>query len=237
MLSRWSHLKQEALTLRENGTSITRIESSLKIPRSTLNGWFKTIQLSNEQKQVLLKNKLLALKNARLKTILWHNSQKANRLRVAEIQEKHILSKLNLNDNTILELALAMLYLGEGFKGNQTGLGSSDPLILNFFITILTNVYTLDRNKIRCELHLRADQNPKELKVYWSKILNIPLSKFTYCTIDKRTINIPTYSTYKGVCSVVCGNVAIQRKLVYLSQRFCEIVNQRAVSSVGRASH
>lgn len=227
MISRWSHLKPEAVQLRRKGASLTTIEKSLNIPRSTLSGWLRSIPLTQEQIVALSKKRYLALENARKKAVLWHNQQKEIRLKEAEHKALESLSQIDLQNNTILELALAMLYLGEGFKNDRTGLGSSNPLILNFFITSLIEIYSIDRNKIKCELHLRADQDPVALKYYWSEILNIPLSNFTTISSDKRTAGSPTYSSYKGVCAVQCGNVAIQRRLVYLSQSFCEkIVSQ-----------
>ena len=39
-----------------------------------------------------------------------------------------------------------------------------DPLILKFFIKALNKNYGITPNKIKCELHLRADQNPQKLK-------------------------------------------------------------------------
>ncbi len=159
------------------------------------------------------------------------------RLKKAESEARKLLSMLNLKDKSILELALAMLYLGEGAKGDDTSIGNSNPLILIFFINGLINVYGFDITKIRCELHLRADQNPRLIKEFWSETLKLPLSCFSSISVDKRTIGSITYPTYNGVCVLRCGNIAIQRKLLHLGRLFCEeIAHERAVSSVGRAS-
>jgi hypothetical protein len=233
MNSKWFNLKQQAIEMRTRGNSVRMIEGSLKIPRSTLSGWFKTITLSKKYQIKLRENWLNSLKNARSQAILWHNNQKEMRLREAENQALSILSTIDANDNSILDLALAMLYLGEGFKTRTgTGMGSSDPLILKFFIKVLISKYNIEVGKIKCALHLRADQDPIKLKRYWSKELGLPLANFNSPSIDMRTTGSPTYSTYYGVCVVQCGNIAIQRKLLFLSREFCK----RAVSSVGRAS-
>lgn len=222
MQSQWSHLKVQALQMRSNGTSITTVEKELNIPRSTLSGWFKNISLTKEQKSILQKNRNNALVFAREKAVVWHKKQKTNRLKKAEEEARVTLSKLNPKDKNLLEITLAMLYLGEGFKNNRTGLGNSDPIVLKFFIMAIKKLYSFDSSNIKCELHLRANQDPLEMKKHWPSELNIPLSNFTSISIDKRTIGMITYPEYKGVCSVNCGNIALQRKLVYLSQRFCE---------------
>jgi len=127
------------------------------------------------------------------------------------------------NSKEIVELGLALLYMGEGFKkSSKTGMGNSDPLLLKFFLIILLNIYKVDIEKIRFELHIRADQNPELIKKYWAKKLEAPLHRFKSISIDKRTIGKNTYENYKGVCVIDCGNVAIQRKLVYIGKKFCE---------------
>jgi len=222
MISKWFKLKPKVILLRKQGKSITYIEKNLGIPRSTLSGWLKDIILSKKQYQSLRKRSNQALVVARKKAILWHNNQKVERFRFAEIEAEKTLIKIR-NDSEVIELALAMLYLGEGFKKSvTTGMGNSDPLILNFFLKIITSIYKIDLEKIRFELHLRADQDPELMKKYWANELNAPLHRFRQVSIDKRTMGNPTYPNYKGVCLINCGNVAIQRKLVYIGKKFCE---------------
>ena len=221
MRSKWFGLKPDAIKLREKGFSISRIERHFKIPRSTLSGWFKNVKLSQKQKEKLIKNWKNALVKARKKAALWHNNQKENRLREAEDQALKTIENIDITNKENLELALAILYMGEGAKKRiGTSMGSSSPLILKFFLTALKILYNLDFKKIKCQLNLRADQSPDKMKRFWAKELKIPIDNFGYVGIDKRTIGSKTYSYYNGVCHVFCGNVAIQRKLIYISEIF-----------------
>lgn len=222
MRSKWYELKSKAIKLRQKGTSLREVEKILKIPKSTLSGWFKNIKLTQKQQEKLKSNVLRVLAKARREAVKWHNKQKELRLIFAENQAKEVLSKLNIEDVSIMELALSMLYLGEGAKQGRTLLGNSDPMILKFFINALKKIYKLDVNKFKCELHLRADQDPDKMKKFWSKELNMSLISFTSVSIDQRTAGKPTYSTYHGVCVLQCGNIAVQRRLIYLSKLFCE---------------
>ncbi|OGE33639.1 hypothetical protein A3C59_00155 [Candidatus Daviesbacteria bacterium RIFCSPHIGHO2_02_FULL_36_13] len=222
MKSKWYELKPKAILLRQKGTSLRKVERLLKIPRSTLSGWFKTIPLTQKQQLILKNNHRISLIKARKSAILWHNRQKALRIKSAENEAIEVFSKLNINDVSVLELALAMLYIGEGFKADSgTGMGNSDPLILKFFIKALKKCYNLDTNNIGCELHLRADQESDIARKYWSEALNLPLTNFRSVSIDKRTIGSPTYPTYHGVCVIRYGNIAIQRRLISLANKFC----------------
>ncbi len=227
MVSRWLHLKKKALQLRRGGLSLGSIESKLGIPRSTLSGWFRDIRLSSQQKNTLSRNKLHGLAIARQKALVWHNTQKIKRLQDARSGAVKVLERIDIDNKDILELALAILYLGEGSKKKvETALGSSDPLILKFFLGALKKLYTIPTDKIVCSLYLRADQDPHEIKQFWASELSLPLNNFKYVNLDKRTKNSKTYSYYKGVCQISGPTVAIQRKLLYLSNLFCEKITK-----------
>lgn len=209
--------------MRKAGKSLLDVSLSLNIPKSTLSGWFKNIKLSKRHKKILEKKHADALVKARNISAAIHRQQKIDRLKYAEIEADKVINSIDLNNTNIAEIALSLLYLGEGFKkSSRTGMGNSDPGILKFFLWAMLNVYKLDINKIRFDLHLRADQNELLIKKYWSEELQVPLKRFTYIVKDKRTKNIVTYPHYKGVCVIDCGNVAIQRKLVYIGRKFCE---------------
>lgn len=218
-------MKPTATRYRRRGYSIRSIEQKLGIPRSTLSGWLKSIVLSKKQQQKLLKKWEDALTKARKKAVLWHNEQKHKRILEAQVSALKILERIDIKNPYSLELALAMLYLGEGSKRNvETAIGSSSPRILQFFLKAVQKLYYLDLKKIRCELYLRADQDPEKIKHFWSTTLKLPLSSFYQVNIDKRTTGSKTYPNYNGVCALRCGNVAIQRKLLSLSELFCERV-------------
>lgn len=227
MISKWADLKPLAIEMRKQGRSLKDVAKTLQIPVSTLSGWFKSIELTEEQEERLRNNWLNTLAEHRGKAVLWHNEQKRQRLEEAEIKAETTLKRIHTEDKAALTLALAMLYLGEGHKTDRTGLGNSDPLILKFFLSCLERLYDYDIAQVRCDLHLRADQDPDEIKKYWSAELSIPLENFKGVSLDQRTSGKATYPAYKGVCVLSCGNLAIQRELVYLSQKFCSrIVNQ-----------
>lgn len=232
MRSKWYHMKDSAISLRKQGISIGKIESRLKIPRSTLSWWFRSVKLTPEQKRVLYEDWKNGLVKARKQAVVWHNLQKEKRLRKAENEALLVLSRIKKEDKSVLELALAVLYIGEGAKKNiETAIGSSDPLILKFFLKALQIVYEFNPKNIKCQLSLRADQNPEETKKFWAKELGLPLDRFGLVSIDKRTVGSKTYPYYKGVCHLRCGNVAIQRRLMYLGNMYLKEIAQNSQGS------
>jgi hypothetical protein len=225
MISKWFKLKEKAIKMRRAGNSLRDVSLALSIPKSTLSGWFKDIKLSAKHQKALDKRHADALVKARKSAAIVNKHQKVQRLKLAELEANKVIQSIDLSNNGITEIALALLYLGEGFKKSETtGMGNSDPEILKFFLSTMLNIYNLDINKIRFNLHLRADQDQDAMKKYWSKTLEVPIDRFGYVIKDKRTQNSKTYSKYKGVCVINCGNVAIQRKLVYIGRKFCDKV-------------
>jgi len=222
MISKWYDLKSQAIKMRKNGASVRKVEKLLKIPRSTLSGWFRNIKLTKYQKEKLDENWQNALKKARKRAVIWHNRQKELRVKEAQDEAIKTFGKINVNDNNVLELALAMLYLGEGSKTQTTSMANSNPLIIKFFIKSLDKIFKIDKNLLKYELHLRSNQNELEAINYWSNELVINKSRFSFIK-DKRIAKTATYPNYKGVCVVNCGRIAIQRKLVHLGQEFCKI--------------
>ena len=101
MYSKWGETKLKALDLRKKGYSLRYIERRLKIPKSTLSGWFKDIKLSEGQLRRLKVDHNKALIKGRKSAVLWHNHQKELRLKTAEGEAIEVFSKLNIHPRHI----------------------------------------------------------------------------------------------------------------------------------------
>lgn len=225
MQSKWFNKKNDALNLRIKGQSIGSIEKRLGIPRSTLSGWFKSIKLTKDQEKVLYEKSKRGLIKARREAVKWHNSQKKQRFTLAKNEANKVLGKVNISNREWIEITLAILYLGEGYKtGARVGMGNSDPLILKFFLSLLKKIYGCKIGRIRCDLNLRADQNKTKEINYWSKALGLPTINFKGTFFDKRTEGRKTYKNYHGVCQVTLGRADIQRRLMYLADIYCNSI-------------
>jgi hypothetical protein len=145
------------------GASMNEIEAEFGVPKSTQNSWFSKMTLSKKALNILDLKKEAHLIEARKKAIKWHNSGKAKRMEIVRMTAEESLSHIDAGNKNILELALAMLYLGEGSKTTATGMGNSDPLIVKFFIESIRLLYGIDMARMRFDLHLRADQNPDKM--------------------------------------------------------------------------
>jgi len=221
--SKWSSYKDEVMTLRMSGVSLPDISKKFGIARSTLSYWFKDIELSDDKKEKIKLSANERLAQSRIKSVAWHRNQKRLRIINAQDEANDVFSRIP-KSLEVLELALALLYLGEGTKNNATSMGASDPFMISFFIASLEQLYKIDRNSLRYELHLRDDQNPDQMKQLWAAELHVNLEQFMYYIKDKRTIGKPTRNGYMGVCQVQVGNIAIQRRLKALYTVYCSEV-------------
>jgi hypothetical protein len=223
MRSKWFDHKETAISMRQSGMSMTTIGRKLGIPRSTLSGWFRSVELTDEQREKLASNSREGWRRAREKAVEAHRAGKALRLLEAKRNAQRVIDELELSP-AVLDLAFAFLYLGEGAKKGSSSLASSDPMILRFVIAVLKKNYGVKPDELRCDLHLRMDQDADTLKSYWAAELKLSVAQFRYVAFDKRSAGQPTYDHYKGVCVLYCGSIAIQRKLIYLYNLFCEKV-------------
>src|SRR3989344_4174939 len=149
--SQWFELKDKAIELRKQGLSYREIEQLLSIPRSNLSHWLRSVELTDKQKLRLTQNYGNGLIKARVKASQRNRAQKELRIKKAEEEARETLGQIKVSD-PIVELALAMLYLGEGAKSGTTAIGCSNPMVLKFFLAVLVRKYKLEPSKIRFDL-------------------------------------------------------------------------------------
>lgn len=228
MESKWANKKQLAIQLRRRGISIRTIETRLGIPRSTLSGWFHVVPLTFQQEVRLQQKMLRSLAHARISARRWHRAQKQLRLKDAMENAKFVLTQIAMNKN-IIKIALASLYMGEGAKrdGNLV-LANSNPVIVRFYINALHLAYDVPKERLKIELHIRADQNGEALMRYWLRTLQLPKSAAGSIQVDARTKIHPTRPKYKGVCLVSGGGSAAQRELIYLGNTLFKHIEKLA---------
>ena len=93
---------------------------------------------------------------------------------------KFILKHKLSHKEELLKIAGVMLYCCEGsFKGNGIDFANSDPRIIVLFLKFLRKICGISEVRLSIYLYAFANQNIDNLKVFWSKKTNVPLSQFT----------------------------------------------------------
>jgi hypothetical protein len=197
--------KPEIIALRKQGITYGEIQKTigLKIPKSTLSYWCQNVSLSFKQK-MRIKDKIIS--NANRGRVLALEVNRIRRKQYLDSVKRRVVHLENkLSNIDVAKIAIAMLYLGEGSKGNRGALmfGNSDPKTISLFLKLFRACYDVDERKFRCTLLCRADQDTKKLEKFWSNITKIPLDKFYKTRIDSRTIGKKSKKPeYKGVCRI-----------------------------------
>ena len=188
----------------------------MKIPKSTLSGWAKDIELSNKQKE-RIKQKIIDSGKIGRPLAVAANHRKIEQWKEGVRNSVKHFENISLKNPKLGKLVCGLLYLCEGSKYPSTRclvFGNSDPWIIRCFINLLRNSFNIDEEKLRCRIMYRYDQNLKELNEYWSNVTRIPLHNFYKSKPDSRTKGKSTLKNdYKGICAVHYLNTNLQFKL------------------------
>jgi len=218
-------IKQKARSLRQRGWTLGEIGLKLNIPKNTISGWLKDIQLTRKQ-QNRIKDKIiasaaigrpLASKLMRDKIEKWKNDIRT--------QVKHF-GKLPSQNQEVGKLICGIMYLCEGSKypsSQAMTFSNSDPKVIAAFINLLKKYFHIREDKLRCRIMPRWDQNINKLQRFWSKITKIPLRYFYKTKADGRTKGIKTMrKNYMGICALTYCDTSLQFELQAIGERIIE---------------
>jgi len=207
---------------REEGLSYREIAAQTGISKSTLSHWLRDIPLRPEQES-RLKERMRA-NRATFAARAWSvNRERYAQARMAAYQGGADVVVTLPDSKAVDELALAMLYLGEGSKsGNRVQLASTDEKILRYFVQALVHTYGVDVTRLSLRLNLVEAARPVEqkLQLWWSQQLACPLDRFTKTQFDPRSRATKLTDDYRGVCTVTYFDTYLQLHLLGLAHAY-----------------
>lgn len=204
-MSKGNNKKGMAISLRLQGKSYDEILKILGLSsKSTLNYWFKGLQLSPVAKKTLEAKKMRASKE----NILIFNNRRTKEV-VAE--NKKIFGEASkkitrLSKNEILLIGTA-LYWGEGtLRSKKWGYQSvsfsnSDPLMVKVFMRYLRETLDVPEDRIKARIQIHANISVSKAINFWSRTTELPKSRFyigyaiSSASKLKRPINFLPYGT------------------------------------------
>lgn len=150
-------IKEKARRLRTYGWSQGEIRLKMNIPKSTLSGWLKGIQLTKKQKK-RIKDKVAASSGIGRSLAVAANRQKIEQWKEGIRNSVKHFKDIHLENSELGKLICGLLYLCEGSKYPSTRclvFGNSDPWIIRCFINLLRNSFSIDEEKLRCRIMYR----------------------------------------------------------------------------------
>lgn len=209
----------------EEGLSYKEIAARTGLSKSTLSHWLRDIPLQPEHES-RLKERMRA-NRAGLAARAWStNRQRYLQARQAAYNAgADVLSRLP-DHASVEELALAMLYLGEGSKsGNRVQLASTDVAILRYFTVALVRLYEIDTGRLSFRLNLVAIARPQEeaLRIWWSEQLGYGSDQFLKTQFDTRSAATELTGDYHGVCTATYHDTYLQQRLLGLADSYLRL--------------
>lgn len=207
------------------GRSYNEISRLLKVPKSTLSGWFTDLELPEKAKK-RLKDKVHA---ASLRGLLARNKDQTALAgaRSKEMQDegKKLIKNISKRDLLIMGTAL---YWAEGYKrpvvingkvktSHRVSLTNSDPDLICIFLKFLRETCKVPNEKITIWIRYFEHQNLAYLLDFWQKKCNIPYSNFrnTLQTVSISSQRKKSYNSLPfGVAQVSVNNTNLYHKIM-----------------------
>lgn len=209
-------LKDKIIRLRRRGYSLSELNLKFGISKGTLSNWLRNITLSKKAEQRLLTK----IKNGQLISSTRKKEKTKKDLDIYFKDSLKIIENLKI-DKELTKVICALLYWCEGDKNFYSAVRftSSDDNLTRTFLTLLRKSFKLDEGKFRVCIHLHNYHNSEEQLKFWSKVTNIPPSKFIK-PYKKKNTGKRTREGYNGCVSVRYHDVKIARQLLMTAKAF-----------------
>lgn len=212
--------KDEAIKLRRKGYSLKEIAEKLYIAKSTASLWLNSIILSQKAQERLKKKEILGqYKSIQIRRN--KNEQKKNELKQIVIKA---LSSI-VFDSNLNKLLCSVLFWAEGGKYTDSNVDfiNSDPIMVSTFMKLLRQSFMIDENKLRILVHVHEYHDEKDIKNFWSKITNVPLTQFNKSYLKANTKKVIRHG-YKGCVRIRYYDYKVARELRMFYNVFSEMI-------------
>jgi hypothetical protein len=207
------------------GRSYNEITRLLKVPKSTLSGWFTGLELSKEATK-RLRDRVHA---ASLRGLIARNK---NQTTLAEERSKEarnggrdLIKNISKRDLLIIGTAL---YWAEGYKRpvvikgktktfHRVSLTNSDPNLIYIFLQFLREICKIPDEKITIWIRYFEHQDPVYLLDFWQKRCNIPYGNFrkTLQTVSISSQRKKSYNSLPfGVAQISVNSTNLYHKIM-----------------------
>lgn len=210
--------------MRRDGLSYRQIRAKLKIPTSTLSGWFKDMDWSKTLKDRLAKasSESGTVRLNELNKIRGERLRRAYQAAAEEAREEFEILKYNP-----AFIAGIMLYWGEGDKlsGQNVKLTNTDPEMIKLFVFFLTQVLGVPKSRVRGHILLYPDLDDWLSRAYWVKASGLSREHFTKSTVIQGKHKTRRLSF--GICMITVSSAYLKVKILeWLKLMPLELMNK-----------
>lgn len=201
--------RNEAIVLRQGGSTYKDIQARLGVPLSTLSSWFKNEKWSNE---IALEAVRRSRNSAAIRLVVM-NTIRGGRLRkiYEEAGQDAFVDFTELKFHPLF-MAGVLLYSAHGDKTarSRIALSSSDPSTVSIFKSFIEKVCGV--KNIKVQLLGLNESVEAEYKAFWSSKLGLTNDIFlkSALTAKKKSSIRPYY----GVCNIIVNSAYLKSKIL-----------------------
>ncbi|MBI2024507.1 MAG: hypothetical protein HYT03_00230 [Candidatus Harrisonbacteria bacterium] len=202
-----------AIQLRREGKSYNEIRSViLNLAKSTLSGWLRNIDLSEEQMKKLEKRINNKLEKARFAAAKTNRAKRL--LREVQIYRESTKEFPKFVQSPLFLIGLTM-YWAEGSKrSNAIDLINSEPHVIKLMIKWFNKFLNIPLEKMKFRLYTHKQFAKENLENFWANELRVNISQFKKTIYKPSNHNFKKRPDYKGCLRIMTGSVDKFRKIL-----------------------
>lgn len=184
-------LKLKAIGLRKKGLSYSEILKKIKVSKSSLSLWLRSVGLTKRQKQRLTDKKWASIRKGWDK---WRN-QRIKKTQIVNDEAINEIKKTKKNKEKLWLMGI-MLYWAEGAKekpyklGQPVSFSNSDYRMIKIYLKWLKKSLKIPEDRIKIDIYIHENNiyRIKEVRSFWSKVTGFPIKKFGKIYFKKHKI-------------------------------------------------
>lgn len=184
--------KEKAIELRRQGYSYSEIRKEVKISKSSLSLWLRSVGLTTRQKQRLTDKKWASIRRG------WEKWKNTRIKKVSHINNEAMVQagKIKINKEELWLMGL-MLYWAEGAKtkeydpGRGVCFSNSDPRMIKLFLFWLTQSLNILDDKIKFDIYIHENKKNdlEDVRRFWSQVTGYSEDKFDKIYFKKHRLS------------------------------------------------
>ena len=212
-------IKTKAVSLRKRGKTYSEIQEALgPLPKGTLSGWLKTIELTETQKK-RIQDKILNRSALGRQKGGWTNHQ--NRLtRISTIKTEARKEFASFSNNKLFLVGIA-LYSAEGSrKIERFQFMNSDPSLIKIMLKWIHRFGPASFKNIKARLYIHKIYAHEDHEKFWSSFLDIKPSQFQKTILKPTLHRVKKNPKYKGCLRIETSGSELYWKMMTWRELF-----------------
>ncbi len=214
----------KAIELRKRGFSYKEIIKIIpNLSKSTISGWFKNLELTRKQQNLLEKRVNNNIEKGRIKAAIRLRNNRISKMNKTIDEAEREAAKLIKNPLFLIGL---ILYWSEGSQKTHTfSFINSDPLVIKIMIKWIQEICKIPKNKIRLRLYIHKIYAHENCEKFWSTQTGIPIERFSKTIYKPTPHKIKRNPDYKGCLRIECGGVELFRRFLGWRRGVLKLLN------------